>query len=371
MKYNEEIIAVINNIPKFTFTKKRKLTKDIDVVFSSNTTKSIIYSYHFSLSAYTTEKVIDWLKSKSIKSIEILQPASVRFDFIDHSAKAFNKQMLVKRIRDKREKTKRRRKVYIPKYPKMLEAQYIKLASSYVDKMQAITERLFSRYLPGIVDSAGFRQDSWNDNVKDVIDALKISFDKELPNFSIYAEDIGQKSSSWHNKEWQKTMKSISEINFYQNEPWLVDVMKSFVSQNTNLITKLTDETLQNVNGIIDRGIIAGKRHETLMKEILNGTELQKGVFKTVRTRARLIARDQVAKLNGNLMRLRQTNLGITHYFWRTSLDERVRSSHEELEGQRFSWKNPPSVGHPGEDYQCRCTAEPDFEGLLDTGEND
>lgn len=48
-----------------------------------------------------------------------------------------------------------------------------------------------------------------------------------------------------------------------------------------------------------------------------------------------------------------------THYIWRTRRDGKVRLSHAEREGQVFAWDDPPEGGHPGEDYGCRCTAEP------------
>jgi hypothetical protein len=48
-----------------------------------------------------------------------------------------------------------------------------------------------------------------------------------------------------------------------------------------------------------------------------------------------------------------------THYIWRTRGDPQVRPSHMENNGKVFSWDNPPETGHPGEDYNCRCTAEP------------
>lgn len=48
-----------------------------------------------------------------------------------------------------------------------------------------------------------------------------------------------------------------------------------------------------------------------------------------------------------------------THYIWRTRRDGKVRSAHAEREGPIFSWDNPPEGGRPGEDYGCRCTAEP------------
>lgn len=51
-----------------------------------------------------------------------------------------------------------------------------------------------------------------------------------------------------------------------------------------------------------------------------------------------------------------------THYIWRTRGDDKVRASHAANNGQVFAWDNPPPTGHPGEDYGCRCTAEPYYQ---------
>lgn len=48
-----------------------------------------------------------------------------------------------------------------------------------------------------------------------------------------------------------------------------------------------------------------------------------------------------------------------THYIWRTRGDNKVRASHAANNGKVFAWDNPPPVGHPGEDFGCRCWAEP------------
>ncbi|MDD9911070.1 MAG: minor capsid protein [Ahrensia sp.] len=46
-------------------------------------------------------------------------------------------------------------------------------------------------------------------------------------------------------------------------------------------------------------------------------------------------------------------------YIWRTRNDGKVRPSHAANNGKIFSWDDPPPTGHPGEDFGCRCTAEP------------
>lgn len=48
-----------------------------------------------------------------------------------------------------------------------------------------------------------------------------------------------------------------------------------------------------------------------------------------------------------------------THYIWHTRGDDKVRSAHAVNDGKVFAWENPPDTGHPGEDYGCRCWAEP------------
>lgn len=47
------------------------------------------------------------------------------------------------------------------------------------------------------------------------------------------------------------------------------------------------------------------------------------------------------------------------HYIWRSQNDDKVRLDHAVNAGQIFAWDNPPPTGHPGQDYGCRCTAEP------------
>lgn len=48
-----------------------------------------------------------------------------------------------------------------------------------------------------------------------------------------------------------------------------------------------------------------------------------------------------------------------THYIWRTRGDNKVRATHAANNGRIFSWDDPPVTGHPGEDYGCRCWAQP------------
>lgn len=61
----------------------------------------------------------------------------------------------------------------------------------------------------------------------------------------------------------------------------------------------------------------------------------------------------------GLINQLRQEDLGIEGYIWRSQDDAKVRDSHAEYDDQVFRWDDPPAGGHPGEAHNCRCYAEP------------
>lgn len=75
--------------------------------------------------------------------------------------------------------------------------------------------------------------------------------------------------------------------------------------------------------------------------------------------RARRIARDQVAKLNGQVNADRQIGLGVTHFRWKTRQDRKVRPLHKERRDQIYAWDDPPDGETPGMPHNCRCHADP------------
>lgn len=61
----------------------------------------------------------------------------------------------------------------------------------------------------------------------------------------------------------------------------------------------------------------------------------------------------------GLINQLRQQDLGIERYVWRSQDDAKVRDSHADYDDQVFRWDEPPAGGHPGQAHNCRCHAEP------------
>lgn len=115
----------------------------------------------------------------------------------------------------------------------------------------------------------------------------------------------------------------------------------------------------ERMSEIVLEGFRAGSSQDVIARRL----ERAAGIG---RRRAAFVARNEAGNLYAAHTELRNRELGVEHYIWRTSQDERVRASHAEKEGQRFAWDDPPpDTGPPGADYNCRCTAEPDLEGAL------
>lgn len=85
--------------------------------------------------------------------------------------------------------------------------------------------------------------------------------------------------------------------------------------------------------------------------------------FDITRNRAKFIANQETSLLTAKLNEMRLREVGITHYKWSTSHDERVRDTHKDLDGRIFSFDDPPIVDkkgtrqNAGEPYGCRCRA--------------
>lgn len=131
---------------------------------------------------------------------------------------------------------------------------------------------------------------------------------------------------------------------------------------NVDLITSIPSQYLDGVRATVEKAFGAGERFESVAKRIAH-------IGEVTESRAKLIARDQASKMNAAFNEVRQTSIGISHYEWSTSHDERVRRSHAALDGTKQEWAKPPVVdgeaANPGQPVRCRCVAIP----VIDLGE--
>jgi SPP1 gp7 family putative phage head morphogenesis protein len=137
------------------------------------------------------------------------------------------------------------------------------------------------------------------------------------------------------------------------------DVLRDATQTNIDLIASIPTEYFDKLQSTLEKNWQAGGRWEDLAEQI-------ERVGDVTETRAKIIARDQTAKMNSAFNKARQASIGIGKYIWQTSGDERVREEHAELDGEVCSWDNPPVIHgeplNPGEDILCRCVAVPYFD---------
>jgi SPP1 gp7 family putative phage head morphogenesis protein len=137
------------------------------------------------------------------------------------------------------------------------------------------------------------------------------------------------------------------------------ELIEQFTRENAKLIVGIPEGMREEVAKLTSRAFQKRMDPDTFAR-------LLDVKFDIAESRARAIARDQIGLLNGQLNEARQKALGITHYWWITMQDDRVRPWHVTRFRKRFAWDDPPDGGAPGEDFGCRCTAMPDVRHLLD-----
>lgn len=140
-------------------------------------------------------------------------------------------------------------------------------------------------------------------------------------------------------------------VNVFRSEPYLAPLAENWVKVNTDLIKTLPTRLHPEIEGIIRRGVMNGASVKQLAGEI-------KQRYAVTDYRAKLIAQDQITKLNADLTKHRLQSVGVERFIWRSVQDSRVRPEHVHLNGKEFAWDKPPSEGLPGQPVRCRCRAE-------------
>lgn len=142
------------------------------------------------------------------------------------------------------------------------------------------------------------------------------------------------------------------------------------------LVGKVADRVLEHYKGI------PFPENRTLQAQIKEEFHVSDG-------RAKVLARDQTAKMNTSISAIRQADIGVEMYIWRTVKDSRVvgtpggkypkgtklHKDHYIMEGKYCRWDNPDVYSddegatwkqrtenmphnHPGDDIMCRCRPE-------------
>lgn len=244
------------------------------------------------------------------------------------------------------------------------------------------------------------RFDAWEDekdNAEKEMDSLQDYWFKGV-GYTILVNKLRQlfwDVQTFNEKEFVKVINHISGVtpNIFEN--FLPAMEKRWINDNVSLIRNISDDYRKKISMVISNGVSNDKNMVGIRKEIESlNTEIQG-------SRAKLVARDQVGKINGQMQKRKQENIGISWYTWETSIDERVvgnpnglypignkkHGDHWALEGKICDWADdtiyadtiqdamkgdwkkrttqmPKTI--PGVEIQCRCFATPIMLDMLE-----
>jgi SPP1 gp7 family putative phage head morphogenesis protein len=249
---------------------------------------------------------------------------------------------------------KRGRRTAPPPFPESTEARYLKALRRRV----RVVERLIKRSVLPVLDGAkkpksikmpeSIRNDAASDVLLGVLNLLRKALRSQAKPDRRFLRQL----TAQVDRGVERYSASLVAGPIPLPPPF---DPKDFIAENVKLIRSIDDDYLDRVAVVIEKAQREGWTAARAAQELSSTTEI-------TLNRAKLIARDQIATVNSQITKQRQTAAGVERYRWSTSRDERVRPEHAEREGRVFSWDNPPPDGHPGEPINCRCVAIPIFD---------
>jgi uncharacterized protein with gpF-like domain len=177
-----------------------------------------------------------------------------------------------------------------------------------------------------------------------------------------FAQSVEQRSSA----ALRKILKDGGFSVEFRRTAAMRDIVDATVHQNVSLIKSIPRQYLDQVEGIVMRGVQTGRD----LGDIAGELQARLGVTKQ---RAALIARDQNEKATAAFTRARHLEIGITEAIWvHSGAGREPRPTHVKAgrEKVRFNvaegWLDPAEGKHiqPGELINCRCVAKPVLKGF-------
>ena len=259
--------------------------------------------------------------------------------------------------------------------PRLLERDYARVLVDLIKEIQTelrpliaetpllITSAALDRRVDshGIVFSLVQRRDAGEGKrIKDAADRVKEKLRDSISTTRLerIAEKIGRQTSEYQRNQLDKSIKAAVGVELPSRDSKTGALLEGFVQENVSLISGISDRIVDEVASSVTRAVRRGSDPADLAKELNKK-------FGFEENRAKRIAQDQVKTLYAQINVVRQKELGLNAFIWRTMQDERVRPEHAEREGKRYTYDDPPDGELPGEPINCRCYPEPDFSAIL------
>ncbi len=271
--------------------------------------------------------------------------------------------------------------------PDAIELEYSRVVRGLVMRAARAAYADLLRELPALVAGARARRGDADQRVDDkneeqrareAIRKAKRRMERDLGEKPIrsIAQGAARDVDRHNRRELDRQIRAVVPVDLIGDDGKnLRPVIDGFIAENVALIQDITPGLASRIEASVLKALTTGQTHDQLERE------LQAKAFGYAEQRAELIAIDQTGKLNGQINRQRQLDLGITEFDWLTAHDERVRGnpdgrykkaspSHWHRHGKRFRWDAPPlgrngEKEYPGTPIRCRCTGTPVLSSIL------
>ena len=254
------------------------------------------------------------------------------------------------------------------RYPAGIERDYARTLRAVARVLQQATNDV----MPTISALAASRQDATDSEY--VLRLIKEAYAATAATGKAIerARRIASMTIGFNQQEFHAVLRSALRVDIFLPDPDLRRILEEWAAENVRLITTIPDQYFGQLQGIVSRGLMRGELGRDMAKDI-------QALYGVTSRRAQMIARDQVATLNGLITEKRQMAAGIGVYEWSDSRDARVRPEHADRNGNYYAWPGsgmagtvingktvlaPPDDGPPGVPINCRCVALP----VIDAG---
>lgn len=247
-------------------------------------------------------------------------------------------------------------------YNASIQVKYVKAITSLVAQMTAQTNREIKRLYESDAHAAHFGQDaSIASQARIVTNGLTARFESLFAaRAQAIAEEMANKSDAYSKTALYASLKDVSgglSLKTDVSNAALNNIKKAVVAENVSLIKSIPQKYLSKVT-------------QTVLRSITNGNGLQELIPKLeeyegqTHRSAKNMALDQTRKAYNAINKERAKAVGIKKFEWiHSGGGQKSRELHIELNGQVFSFDDPPIIdektgerGMPGQAINCKCT---------------
>lgn len=254
-----------------------------------------------------------------------------------------------------RPRRQRQRRIPEPRQGDGIARRYFTDLLALLRDLEGVVRESFLPRLDGFVVRSKLergRLDDTDDEVEELLTILRSGATPDRARIEERLRQIAGDMDQFNSIELQRQLRALFGADVFAGAPSSPKIQATWVKENVRLVRSLQSRFWDDMARVVGEGFSTGLRSTEIAKQIRER-------FKTSRSNARRIARDQVGKLNGLLTRERQEAAGITEFIWRNSRDGRVRPLHRSkagggIAGRKFSWeKGHPTERFPGWPVNC------------------